>query len=95
MPAANPETIIKLAKGWGVEYLLARPLESSWDYMRSIANPKLNTPDLELKHKFPDGSLIWKVRLTENEKLYNFRTTQDVNKRTEDLNVNSQVKIKL
>lgn len=93
MPAANPQTIIKFAKGWGVEYLLARPVESSWDYMRPIVNPNFNHPDLALKHQFEEGTLIWKVKLTEEEKLYNFRTDQDVNKRFDDINIDSQIKI--
>lgn len=93
MPAANPETIVQFAKAWGVEYLVARPHEASWDYMRIIVNPEFTHPDLELKHKFKDGTLIWKVKLTEKEKLHNFRTTKDVNKRFEGININSQMKI--
>lgn len=90
LPAANPETIIKFAKAWGVEYLLARPTESSWDYMRPIADPGFKHPDLVLKHKFEDGSLVWQVKLTQEEKLHNFRTDRDVNQRFTDINVNSQ-----
>ena len=93
MPAANPETIIKFAKAWGVEYLVARPDEASWDYMRIIVSPSFTHPDLELKHKFDDRTLIWKVKLTEKEKLHNFRTTEDVNKKFKDININSQIKI--
>lgn len=90
LPAANPETIVNFAKTWGVEYLVARPNEASWDYMRVITNPNFSNRDFELKHKFEDGTLIWKVKLTENEKLHNFRTDKDVNKRSEDININSQ-----
>lgn len=93
MPAANPQTIIKFAKAWGVEYIIARPVESSWDYMRPIVNPNFNHPDLVLKHQFKDGTLIWKVRLTEEEQLYNFRTNQDVNKRFDNINIDSQIRI--
>lgn len=91
MPAANPRTIIKMARAWGVEYLVARPNEASWNYMRVITNPNFKHPDLELKHKFEDGTLIWKVKLTEKERLYNFRTTEDVNEKIEDININSQI----
>lgn len=94
MPAANPETIIRFAKGWGVEYLVARPQESSWDYMRPIANPGYKNPDLELKHKFSDETLIWKVRLTQKEKLHNFRTDKDVNVKLPEVNLNSQTILK-
>lgn len=90
MPAANPETIIRFAKAWGVEYLVSRPAESSWDYMRPIVDPKFKHPDLELKHKFDEGTLIWKVKLTEEEKLHNFRTDRDINQKFEDININSQ-----
>lgn len=93
-PAANPETIIRFAHGWGVEYMVARPSESSWDYMRAIARPDFKHPDVELKHKFDDGTIIWKVKLTEDEKLHNFRTDKDVNIKYPDLNINSQTILK-
>lgn len=90
VPAANPQTIIQFAKAWGIEYLVARPVESSWDYMRPIVNPKFVHKDVELIHSFSDGTLIWKIKLAEEEKIHNFRTTEDVNKKFEDININSQ-----
>lgn len=93
VPAATPQTIVKFAKAWGVEYLIARPDESSWSYMRSIINPNLNNPDLILRYQFDDGTIVWNVKLTESEKLHNFRTDQDVNKKLENVNINSQTVI--
>lgn len=93
LPAANPQTIVKFAKAWGVEYVLARPVESSWEYMRDITNPNFSYPDLSLYHQFDDGSLIWKISLTEEEKLHNFRTDRDVNQKFDNVNVDSQTKI--
>lgn len=93
LPAANPETIVKFAKGWGVEYILARPAETSWDYMKVIANPDFSHSDLKLVYRFNDGSLIWKVKLSEEEKLHNFRTDKDVNEVLLNININSQTSI--
>ncbi len=74
LPAAPPEIIVDYAKAWGVEYILARPQETSWDYMREIANPKYQHPDIELIHAFDEGSLVWKVALTQEERKNNIRT---------------------
>ena len=93
-PAANPETIIRIAKEWGIEYIVAKPSESSWDYMRAIARLDFKHTDVEPKHKFEDGTIIWKVKLTEEEKLHNFRTDKDVNIKYPDLNINSQTILK-
>lgn len=93
LPAANPQTILKFAKSWGVEYILARPHETSWDYMKDISNPNFTHPDLKLTHQFDDGSLVWRVKLTEDEKTHNFRTDRDVNQKFDNINVDSQTKI--
>lgn len=74
IPAAPPEVIIQFAKAWGVEYIVSRPTESSWDYMRPIVDPNFTHPDLKLVHSFYENSLVWKVNLTEVEKQFNFRT---------------------
>lgn len=74
LPAATPEEIVKYAKVWGVPYIVARPDESSWEYMRPIADPNYKHPDLQLVHKFDNRTLIWKVNLTEYEKSNNLRT---------------------
>lgn len=76
LPAATPEQIVDYAKAWGVEYIVARPAEASWDYMIEIVNPSYSHPDLTLIHSFDEGTLIWKVKLSEQEKKYNFRTVK-------------------
>ena len=78
IPAATPETIVRFAKAWGVEYIVSRPVESSWDYMREIVNPHYNNPNLELIKRFEDGTLIWKVFLTEREKRENYREGRQI-----------------
>lgn len=74
LPAAPPEIIVDYARAWGVEYILARPVETSWDYMRAIASPEYSHPDLTLVHSFDDRSLVWKVNLSEEDKTRNLRT---------------------
>lgn len=74
VPAAPPDVIVEYAKAWGVEYIVSRPAESSWEYMREIVNPDYQHPDVDLMHSFEDGTLIWKVSLTEEEKRENLRT---------------------
>lgn len=78
IPAATPEYIIKYAKAWGVEYIVSRPVESSWDYMKAIVDPNFTHPDLVKIYRFNDGTIIWKVSLTEDEKKINKRTNQGV-----------------
>src|SRR3989344_5675009 len=78
IPAAPPEEIVKHAKGWGVEYIVSRPVESSWDYMRDIVNPNYKNPNLILVKQFEDSTLIWKVELTPWESEHNFRTDQKI-----------------
>ncbi len=78
IPAAPPEEIVKHAKGWGVEYIVSRPVESSWDYMRDIVKPNYKNPNLILVKQFGDGTLIWKVELTPWESEHNFRTDQKI-----------------
>ena len=62
--------------------------------MRAIARLDFKHTDVEPKHKFEDGTIIWKVKLTEEEKLHNFRTDKDVNIKYPDLNINSQTILK-
>lgn len=78
IPAADPETIIKHAKAWGVEYIISRPAESSWPYMRMIVDPNFKNPNLSLVHQFYEGTLVWKVKLTPDEKINNYRTTKKI-----------------
>lgn len=75
LPATTPEKIVNYAKDWGVEYIIARPHETSWDYMKKISEPTYKHPELTLIEQFPDGTLIWKVYLTEQEKKYNLRAS--------------------
>ncbi len=78
VPAAPPDVIIQFAKNWGVEYILSRPHESSWPYMKAMVDPNFKHQDLKLVHSFPDGSLVWKVALTEEEKNFNYRTGKPI-----------------
>ena len=83
IPAAPPEVVIAFAKAWGVEYIVSRPIESSWYYMRPMVDPGFVNPDLKLIKKFSDGAigggtLIWKVILTDQEKKSNFRTGKPI-----------------
>jgi len=73
MPSETPEEIVNYMKRWGVEYLLARPTETGYAHVAPIADPEYKNPDLELFHRFEDGSLVWKVKLTEKERVDNER----------------------
>lgn len=74
MPSSTPENIVDYMKAWGVEYLLVRPLEVGYDFVRPISKPNFNHPDLTLYKQFDDGSLIWKIALTNEERKNNERT---------------------
>jgi hypothetical protein len=78
IPAAPPDVIVDFAKNWGVEYILSRPHESSWPYMKVMVDPNFKHKDLRLIHSFPDGSLVWRVSLTDAEKKENFRTGKPI-----------------
>lgn len=78
VPAAPPDIIVLFAKNWGVEYILSRPEESSWPYMKVMADPNFKHTDLKLIHSFDDGTLVWKVALTDEEKRYNYRTGKPI-----------------
>lgn len=78
IPAAPPEVVVEHAKVWGVPYILARPGELSWNYMRDIVNPKWQHPDLKLAHLFENGAILWQVKLTEEEKKFNYRTGKKI-----------------
>ena len=78
IPSAPPEVVIEHAKVWGVPYILARPTELSWEYMRDIVNPKWKHPNLKLVHVFNEGTLLWKVNLTEEEKKLNYRNGRKI-----------------
>ena len=74
MPSSPPDRIVKYMKAWGVEYLLVRPTEVGYAFVAPIADPKYKNPDLTLIKVFDEGSLIWKVRLTNEERIHNQRT---------------------
>ena len=83
IPAAPPEVVIAFAKAWGVEYIVSRPIESSWYYMRPLVDPGFANPDLKLIKRFGDdtpvgGTIIWKVILTDEEKRSNYRTGKQI-----------------
>jgi len=74
MPSSPPDRIVKYMKAWGVEYLLVRPFEVGYAFVAPIADSKFKHPDLTLVKIFDEGSLIWKVRLTNEERINNQRT---------------------
>lgn len=74
MPSDSPEKIINYMKLWGIEYLLARPDEAGYDIVRPISRKDFQHPDLTQVHIFEDGSIVWKIKLTEQEKEINQRT---------------------
>jgi len=74
MPSSPPDRIVKYMKAWGVEYLLVRPQEVGYAFVAPIANPKFKHPDLTLVKEFNEGSLIWKVGLTNEDRINNQRT---------------------
>ncbi len=78
VPSAPPDVIVDFAKNWGVEYILSRPHESSWPYMKAMVDPNFKHKDLKLIHSFDDGTLVWKVSLTDEEKRYNYRTGKPI-----------------
>lgn len=77
MPSSPPNDIVSYMKAWGVEYLLVRPLEVGYDFVAPIASPKFKHPDLSLFKRFEDGSLIWRIKLTEEEKKNNLRLERE------------------
>ena len=77
MPSSPPGDIVRYMKAWGVEYLLVRPPEVGYDFVAQIANPKFEHPDLTLFKRFDEGSLIWRVKLTEEEKKNNLRLARE------------------
>ncbi|MDO8503236.1 MAG: hypothetical protein Q7S60_00950 [bacterium] len=74
MPSETPDKIVKYMKAWGIEYLLVRPNEVGYAHVAPIADPKYKNPDLTLVHQFYEGSLIWRIKLSDAEKSYNERT---------------------
>lgn len=78
IPSAPPDVIVEFAKKWGVEYIVSRPEESSWPYMKAMADPNFKQKDLILVKQFDDKTLVWKVPLTEEEKSSNYRTGKKV-----------------
>lgn len=77
MPSSPPDDIVRYMKVWGVEYLLVRPPEVGYDFVAPIANPKFKHPDLSVFKRFDDGSLIWHINLTEEEKKNNLRLARE------------------
>lgn len=74
-PAATPEEIVNYFKEWGVEYVVMNMNEAGYDVVRPFADPNYKNPDLTLLKQFSeDGSLVWKVRLTDEERKDNMRT---------------------
>lgn len=74
MPSDSPEKIINYMKLWGVEYLLARPDEAGYDIVRPISRSDYQHPDLTKIHLFDDGSIVWKIKLSDDERQSNQRT---------------------
>lgn len=74
MPSDSPEKIINYMKFWGVEYLLARPDEAGYEIVRPISRSEYNHPDLTKIHIFDDGSIVWKIKLSDSERQFNQRT---------------------
>ncbi len=77
MPYGTPDQIIKYMKLWGVEYLLVRPTEVGYAFAAPIYDKNLKNPDLTLMHRFWDGSLVWKIKLTDQEKQMNERIKRE------------------
>lgn len=80
MPSSPPEEIIKYMKNWGVEYLLVRPFEVGYAFVAPIANPNFKHPDASLYYRFYEGSLVWKIKLTDEERRENQRVFIENNK---------------
>lgn len=78
IPAAPSLEVIEYAKAWGVEYLLARPVELSWSYMKELTDPEFELKDLQLVHTFEDLSLLWHINLSESEKSANLRLNRGI-----------------
>lgn len=74
MPSESPQKIIKYMKAWGIEYLLVRPDEVGYDNVAPIAEKSFLNPDLKMVNQFDDGTLLWKIHLTDKEKEINQRT---------------------
>ncbi len=74
MPSDSPEKIISYMKAWGIEYLLARPDEAGYEIVRPISRQDFKHHDLTKIHVFEDGSIVWKIRLTNQERQANQRT---------------------
>ena len=76
MPSEKPDKIVAYLKKWGVEYLFIR--EDDVDpYFQEIADVKYKNPNLQLVKIFSDGTLVWKIKLTDQEKLSNQRTNNE------------------
>lgn len=76
IPVAAPEEIIRYLKDWGVEYLIIRPGDAGYDFVRPITRKDFLHPDLTLVKEFNDQTIVWKVNLTEKEKKVNRRTSR-------------------
>ena len=73
VPSAAPNLIVKYLKSWGVEYFVLRPDDAGYEVVRPITRSDFQHPDLSLVHVFEDGTIVWKIKLTETEKLINQR----------------------
>ena len=79
-PVATPEKIVEYFKVWGVEYFAINQNDAGYDFIRPLAEPNFSHPDLTLLKQFDDGSLVWKVRLTKEEKLFNEQKRWEMSK---------------
>ncbi len=62
IPAVESEKIVKYMKDWKAEYIIMRPDDAGYDFMRPITKPDYKHPDLILSHAFEDGTLAWKIK---------------------------------
>lgn len=73
IPSAPPDEIISYLKKWGIEYMVIQPDDAGYWFVRPITDSNYQNPNLTLVHRFDDGTLVWKVILTAEEKADNER----------------------